>query len=53
MSDTPWEQLCEAIMKERDPEKLLALVDELNRALERRTNLSRDAKHSNRIDIGA
>ena len=39
--DTPWKQLCEAIMKEQDPRKLLALVDELNRELEQQTNLLR------------
>ena len=41
MTDTPWKHLCEAIMKEQDPEKLLALVDELNRELEQQTNLLR------------
>jgi hypothetical protein len=35
LSDSPWKQLCEAITKEQDPQKLLALVDELNRELER------------------
>jgi hypothetical protein len=39
MTDTPWKHLCEAIMKEQDPQKLLALVDELNRELERQTNV--------------
>ena len=39
MTDTPWKHLCEAIMKEQDPQKLLALVDELNQELERQTNL--------------
>ena len=41
MTHTPWKQLCEAIMKEQDPQKLLALVDELNRELEQQTNLLR------------
>ncbi|HMH00121.1 MAG TPA: hypothetical protein VK555_01845 [Terriglobales bacterium] len=41
MTDTPWKQLCEAIMKEKDPQRLLALVDELNRELEQQTNLLR------------
>jgi hypothetical protein len=42
LSDIPWKQLCEAIMKEQDPQKLLALVDELNQELERQTNLLPD-----------
>ena len=41
MTDTPWKGLCEAIMKEQDPQKLLALVDELNQALEQQTNALR------------
>jgi len=41
LTDTPWKHLCEAIMKEQDPQKLLALVDELNRELEQQTNLLR------------
>jgi hypothetical protein len=41
LTDTPWKHLCEAIMKEQDPQKLLALVDELNRELEQQTNLQR------------
>ena len=36
MNDTTWRELCEAIMKEQDPNKLLNLVDDLNRELERR-----------------
>jgi len=41
LTDTPWKHLCEAIMKEQDPQKLLALVDELNRELEQQTDLLR------------
>jgi hypothetical protein len=41
LTDTPWKHLCEAIMNEQDPQKLLALVDELNRELEQQTNLLR------------
>jgi hypothetical protein len=41
LTDIPWKQLCEAIVKEQDPQKLLALVDELNRELEREANLLR------------
>jgi hypothetical protein len=31
-----WRKLCEAAAKEQDPEKLMALVMELNKALEER-----------------
>jgi hypothetical protein len=31
-----WRELAEAARREKDPKKLLALVEELNRALERR-----------------
>jgi hypothetical protein len=36
MPDSTWKQLCEAIMRESDPQKLLALVEELNRTLDER-----------------
>jgi hypothetical protein len=36
MDDRKWMSLCETIMKEIDPDKLLALVDELNKTLEER-----------------
>jgi len=36
MLQQSWHELCEAIMKERDPKRLLALVEELNRTLQRR-----------------
>lgn len=36
MPDSTWKQLCEAIMRETDPQKLLALVEELNRTLDQR-----------------
>ena len=36
MSAADWKELCEAIMKEMDPEKLMDLVDQLNRTLEER-----------------
>jgi hypothetical protein len=41
MDDTRWRELCSAIMKEQDPNKLLNLVDDLNRELERRENESK------------
>jgi hypothetical protein len=36
MGDRSWKDLCEAIMQEGDPQKLMTLVDELNRALDQR-----------------
>jgi hypothetical protein len=45
MDDTTWKQLCQAIMKEQDPKKLLSLVDELNRELELRERQSRHRNH--------
>jgi hypothetical protein len=36
MDDRKWMSLCETIMKEKNPDKLLALVDELNKTLEER-----------------
>ena len=42
MIDSPWKQLCAAIMKEQDPQRLLALVDQLNRELEQQTYLLRE-----------
>ena len=36
MPQRSWQQLCEAIMRERDPKRLLALVEELNHTLQRR-----------------
>jgi len=36
MDNRTWRELCEAIMKERDPQQLMILVNELNQALELR-----------------
>ena len=36
MPDYTWKHLCEAIMRETDTQKLLALVEELNRTLDQR-----------------
>lgn len=36
MDDTKWRELCQRIMAEKDPDKLWALVEELNRTLEKR-----------------
>jgi hypothetical protein len=34
MQDSGWKQLCREIMNERDPERLFALADALNRVME-------------------
>ena len=39
-----WRQLSEAASKERDPEKLMELVAQLNEALKRREDLLRTRK---------
>lgn len=36
MKDESWRQLCEAIMKEKDPHRLMEMVAELNIKLEER-----------------
>jgi hypothetical protein len=36
MNDHKWQELCQAIMAESDPHKLLKLVTELNRVLDER-----------------
>jgi hypothetical protein len=36
MSENTWRELCEAIMREKNPKKLLVLVDALNRELDQR-----------------
>lgn len=38
MGENNWRELCEQIMKESDPEKLMDLVEQLNQALEAREN---------------
>jgi hypothetical protein len=45
MNDTRWRELCDAIMKEQDPNKLLNLVDDLNRELERREKETKYRMH--------
>ena len=44
MQDTKWRQLCEAIMREQDPNQLLSLVEQLNQELELR---EKELKHRN------
>ena len=34
MKETTWQELCEAIMREQEPQKLLMLVNQLNHALD-------------------
>jgi hypothetical protein len=47
MNETDWRALCEAIMKEPDPEKLGVLVDQLITALDQRElELRRVRAHS-------
>jgi hypothetical protein len=43
MTKRSWQELCEAIMQEQDPQTLLSLVEELNRALDHRET---ELKHS-------
>lgn len=38
MEDESWRRLCEAIMKEKDPHRLMQLVTELNQTLAHREN---------------
>jgi len=38
MTTDRWKELCEAIMREPDPQKLLELVEKLNLTLEEREN---------------
>ncbi len=35
-TDLDWRELCRQVVEERDPEKLLEIVRELNQALEKR-----------------
>jgi hypothetical protein len=51
MSESRWKELCEQIMQERDPQKLMALVGELNRTLDQReTELRHNRNHLSRQD---
>ena len=53
----PWQQLCEQASTEQDPEKLLALVQEINHLLEakqsRLKNENRADTSCNQIQQGA
>lgn len=47
MGENNWRTLCEQIMKESDPEKLMELVEQLNQALELREQELRNlARHN-------
>jgi predicted component of type VI protein secretion system len=47
MGENNWRELCEQIMKESDPEKLMELVEELNQALEAREEELRNLTRTN------
>lgn len=45
MGENNWRELCERIMKESDPDTLLSLVEQLNKALDQR---ERELRHHER-----
>jgi hypothetical protein len=45
MDDQTWKTLCQAIMLENDPQRLMSLVEELNQALEHREQELRASRH--------
>jgi hypothetical protein len=47
MGENNWRELCEQIMKENDPEKLMDLVEQLNQALEAREEELRNLTRAN------
>lgn len=49
MDNQMWKDLCEAIMQESDPHRLMALVDELNQALEDREKELRNSRTKNSL----
>jgi hypothetical protein len=51
MQDTKWRQLCEAIMREQDPDQLLSLVEQLNQELELRENELKHRGHETALNI--
>jgi len=46
MNDHRWRELCQLIMTEKDPQRLLLLVRELNQEFERREKQLRSPEHS-------
>lgn len=47
MGENNWRELCEQIMKENDPDKLMELVEQLNQALEAREEELRNVASRN------
>lgn len=47
MGQNNWRELCEQIMKESNPDRLMDLVERLNQALESREEELRDTAHRN------
>ena len=45
MAENNWRELCELIMKETDPERLLSLVEQLNKTLDLREQELRERVH--------
>ena len=50
MDDQTWKTLCEAIMLENDPQRLMSLVEELNQALEDREQELRTGHNKNAVN---
>jgi hypothetical protein len=50
MDNQTWKSLCEAIMLEKDPQRLMTLVEELNQALEHR---EQELRTSRKYSAGA
>lgn len=53
MGENNWRELCERIMKESDPDKLMELVERLNQALEEREEELRNMTRSNLPNRGS
>lgn len=51
MDDQTWKTLCEAIMLENDPQRLMSLVEKLNQALEDREQELRTSRKKNAVSI--
>jgi hypothetical protein len=52
MDNRTWKELCEAIMLEKDPQRLMELVDELNRTLELREQQLRKTRSATEQQSG-
>jgi hypothetical protein len=53
MGENNWRDLCERIMKESDPAKLMELVEQLNQALEAREEELRNIARGNLPNRGS